>query len=254
MAKRKMFVFEEAIFLPAGDFVDMVVMTPIFFIGFWMIHSMMIFQQEQAGFSFRKMLHVLSCVGLTVFIYGTCMHTVGNAVHTVFTERRPFPIPKEHLSLMYFFDETLSHILMLGAWYGMIMVWVLAQNTDSHSFVIDGGVWRLFAVVNGVFTGVMHTMAFIEGDCPRLGIYVLCPLTILCVIVHHSVSSRRQWKLFSLASVHDSPISTYGFYMSLTVIAGECLYAAVFGDWIQPSEHGGMACMLFKVGCQQAIL
>jgi hypothetical protein len=275
LSKRNLFILENVIFLPAGDFVDMFIMTPIFFVAFWFIHYQMFRSENKSAAvnanapgvhhhmgpisdNLRLFLYCLSAFSLTVFIYGCSMHTVANAIHTVFTERRPHSVPKEHLSLMYFFDETFSHILIMFGWYSMMMVWTLAQNPKLHSFRVGEDSWKIFAIANGIFTGLVHTLAFIEGDCPKLGLFLLCPLTLYCVITRYNMLSVKRTVIaprkgppikVSNEKFICSPISTYTFFTSITVILGELLYYFRFGSWTQPSERGGMACLMLGIGC-----
>jgi hypothetical protein len=231
LGKEKRFVYEHEIFFPAGDFLDMIIMAPIFAIVFWIVHNIIFNDKNSTNY----LLRWTSVAAISVFIYGMAMHMTGNAIHTIFTERRPYTIPKAHLSLIYFFDETLSHLLLLSGWYTALYAWTLADNL----VFIPSTLLSVFSVVTSALMGLTHSISFIEGDSPLLGVGVLAPLLILVIFIKN-YNAKSVWR-----SIHSHPISLHGFYLSITVIVGEMLYYWWQGSFVQPSEKGGMMCLFF---------
>ena len=271
---------------PIGDFLDLTVSSPIFIAVCIALHYC---YHAQATTRAQYALQCASIVSTVVLFYGHATHLAGNAIHTTFTELRPQNVSHSALRLMYFLDETLGHILTLGGWYSLLFTCVLRDAQYSMlqcNGLVDRttGVVQCFAVVTGVVMGVVHTVSFIEGDCPLMGLFLVAPLGIALSLVNslHNVPARmmslsekkrdrnlavgtstaaqrqarheiRAPPRYSIIQLlHSCPMSMICLYACSTLAIGECLYYVKFGGFVQPSHLGGVGCAFFGA-CKDVI-
>lgn len=204
--------------IPVGDFLDMAICGPAYLIVMLAIHHI----AHGGRYDGRGPYALLSIVSLVVMLYGHSMHAVGNAIHTTVTELRPneSQISKTALLQMYFWDETLGHLLYFIGWY-LFMLFSMLSQSSRHSLCISGGGdiantsyshqftssrWsRVWSTLSALTMGVAHTIAFIEGDCPWLGLALAPAMIALSVShVHTQQQHFQRWSRWYKKQERDS--------------------------------------------------
>jgi hypothetical protein len=201
------------------DFTDLVVLAPFYLIVFLLIQSV-IFEKKQG----RLFWIAVGLIGL--FLYGHAMHLTANAINTYSTEIHNYQsqIPPDTYEMIYFFDEDLGHWILFAALFGLMGVWLYAED------LVDPSLWK--TAIPGIMVGLVQSVTIIESSHPWIG---LIAFAYLAVIVGLRVQIRRE----SLIDIwRQRPLARFVMVAGLSILLGELIYLAVTGGFVEPSQMG----------------
>ncbi len=98
-----------------ADFVDLVIIAPLYLFTLLLFHAQ--FLRGRASRRLRWVFLVLSIL----YLYGHAMHLTANTIDTFSTEIRDCRplLPDDSYALIYFLDETLSHLIVFISRYSL---------------------------------------------------------------------------------------------------------------------------------------
>ena len=96
---------------------DLLGAAPLYIVSLIFLYNY--FEVEKAPRWLRRVYLVL----VILFFYGHAMHVTANAVNTFSTEIRDYKalLPQDMYALLYFLDETLSHLIVFISRYGLLV-------------------------------------------------------------------------------------------------------------------------------------
>src|SRR5574341_1188230 len=211
-----------------ADFVDLVGNTPLYLAALLILHKQ--FVQRNAPGGLRRTFFAL--VG--IFLFGHALHLGTNAVNTFSTEIRDYRsiIPDDAYALLYFLDETLSHLIIFPARYALLACLVALDATVP----LESGTARFpyLAIVFGVLFGLWEAVVFVEGQ----KVIIVIPVVIAVSAIWLWLWRRSGLSLGDF--VRRGPAIAFMAAELPLLIIGLGVYAAIFGGFVQPSEMGAL--------------
>jgi hypothetical protein len=106
-----------------------------------------------------------------------------NAVNTFSTEIRDYRsiIPDDAYGLLYFLDETLSHILLYTTRYGLLASLLAFEHLRTPDTEMAGRQRYGWVIALGVLFGVWETIVFTEGQKVVLAPFLVAGVAVLWV-------------------------------------------------------------------------
>ncbi|PKN94699.1 MAG: hypothetical protein CVU44_02500 [Chloroflexi bacterium HGW-Chloroflexi-6] len=206
------------------DFFDLVVTAPLYFVCFVTIYFLWV---QNTISSPIKWLYIF-CVAL--FLYGHSMHVTANAIDTYSMEIQGYQdrIPQDVYELVYFLDETLSHILTFFGLYGFLLCFLWIDGTTPD----NGDTSNFGALPLGIIYGIGQGIALVEaGKVWVAGLFFISSVIVFLLVSIRTHLGFGQLLRKSVVVVLFSGIVP-GQLLSLLV------YWLIFGDFIQPSKLG----------------
>jgi hypothetical protein len=198
------------------DFLDLILIAPFYLATFIFIHNR-IFDNDQS-----KITKTISLVLISVFMYGHSMHLTANAINTYSTEIMNYKsiLPLDTYSLIYFFDETLGHIIIYSSLFLLFSLWALKSSFYGKSLnpLLSGAIW-----------GFSLSISLIESSHPYLSIFGF--LVMILSTIYNAKTNNKSWIMLIKTHV----FSRFIFTASITMLFGEIIYLIIFGQFIQPS-------------------
>ncbi|TFF98074.1 MAG: hypothetical protein EU547_02610 [Promethearchaeota archaeon] len=152
------------------------------------------------------------------YIVGATMHFTANSIHAVYQEI-------ESTNLIYIYDEYISHPLIFGPIFLILIISCLIQV----KFSLDENILKSSKIILGVSGGLLGfnlSLGSIEGQCPWVSWIFSIILIILCIYYN-----RKQKKKLA-----KNPAIYYGIIVSIITLIFLIIYLLIFGSYIQPSE------------------
>ena len=211
------------------DFIDLLIIAPFYLVMLLLFYEVLI--EEESPHYLRMCFFVFS----GVFLYAHAMHVTANAINTFSTEIRDYAsvLPADTYALIYFLDETLSHILAFISLYGLFICLLIFENLYLDLSLRQ---WKAtsssMSVSLGVLYGVAQGIAFAEA-----GKVILVPFVVILTGGFWFWLWKRCW--VPLAHfVRTGPVTAFiagllpGLLMTLLV------YALILRGFPQPSQLG----------------
>ncbi len=205
------------------DFIDLILNTALYVLG------LVVFFEFFIRSNAPRLLRTVFLVLALLFMYGQAMRIGTNAVNTFATEIRNYQnLPQDMYALLYFFDETLSHLvidvtqLLLFASLLILEVRYLASKSSARS---QGG-----ALVAGVLYGIWQAIVSLEGQKLYLVPFVLVVLGGVWIWLWRR-SGVSLWEYLKTG-----PVTAFFGSMLPCILCGLAIYYISFGSFAEPSK------------------
>jgi hypothetical protein len=210
-----------------ADFVDLVILAPLYLYSLLALHDQ--FLQARESRRLRWMF-----LGLAfVFLYGHAMHVTANAIDTFSTEIRDYGsiLPQDTYALIYFLDETLSHLIVFPTRYGLIGCLVVLEARSPRPI----GATRApqLAAGSGIVFGLWEAVVFTEGQKVWLIPIVVAGLALFWIW------GWKTSKATLSTYLRRGPATFFTAGLLPAMLAGLVIYALAVGGFTEPSELGG---------------
>lgn len=211
-------------YIRVADFIDLVVVAPLYLV------SIVLFHEHFILVNVSRRLRVTFFVISILFLYGHAMHLTANVIDTFSTEIRDYfeILPRDTYDLIYFFDETLSHIIVFITRYSLFAILLIFEAHYQASR--DGSSIRWAAAVVGILFGFWEAIVFIEGQKVFLVPFVVVGLGIVLIWL---------WRKSSVpvsAFLRIGPITIFCLTLLPSILLGLVVYASIVGGFTEPSE------------------
>jgi hypothetical protein len=206
-----------------ADFIDLVLNTAIY------LASLVLFVELFLQASASRLLRIVFLVLALLFMYGQAMHLGTNAVNTFATEIRKYQnLPQDMYALLYFLDETLSHLIIdisQFCLFGCLMILEARYLASKDTARSQGG-----ALTAGVLFGIWEAIVYIEGQKLILVPFVLLGLGGLWIWLWQRSGVRLADYL------KNGPVTAFFATMLPSVLCGLAIYLVSFGSFTEPSK------------------
>ena len=211
-------------YLRFADLVDLLIMAPVYLVSLVLLHE----QFLKGDASGRLRLAFLLLTG--VFLYGHAMHVTANAIDTFSTEIRDYGsvLPSDTYALIYFLDETLSHLIIFFSRYSLFACLLLLEIRYLSSATSSGT--QKLAIGAGVLFGLWEAMVFTEGQKVLLVPLLVAALGGLWVWLW-----RQSGSAFG-SFLKTGPVTSFVAGLLPSILVGLGLYALIVGGFTEPSE------------------
>jgi len=209
-----------------ADFVDLLVVAPLYIVS--LISFYAYFEARKGP---RWLLRVLFALAI-LLLYGHAMHVTANAVNTFSTEIRDYQalLPEDMYALLYFLDETLSHLIIFISRYGLFACLLGLQITYTAPTSATSRFWP--GMIVGLLFGIWEAVVFIEGQKVLLGLVLVIALGVLWGWLW-----RRSSTSF-MGFLRTGPVTDFVAGLLPGVLIGFGVYRLVVGSFIEPSDLG----------------
>ncbi len=218
-----------------ADFVDLVLNLALYTFSLVAFYEFLIRSQAP------RLLRTVFLVLALLFMYGQAMHLGTNAVNTFATEIRKYQnLPQDMYALLYFFDETLSHIIIdvtqlcLFACLLILEARCLAAKAGARS---QGG-----ALAAGVLFGIWQAIVYIEGQKVVMAPIILVVLGGVWIWLWRRSGARLGDYLKT------GPVTAFFASMLPCILCGLAIYFISFGSFTEPSKLKMSAANLVPLG------
>jgi hypothetical protein len=211
-----------------ADLVEILVNSAFYLISLVLFYEL--FWQVQASTRLRRLFATLTIL----FFIGHVMHFTANTTNVFATEIRDYKalIPQDLYALIYFMDETLSHVILYLSRYAILACLLVLE---TRYLVKQAPVRSLWAggLVVGLLFGLWEAIVFIEGQKVWL-----VPVAIILL------GATWVWTWRKSGSPLGTFIKTGSITAFVTVelpclVIGLVVYLIIMGGFIQPSQLGG---------------
>jgi hypothetical protein len=209
-----------------ADLMDLVVVPLLFLAGLALFYDL--FLRANAAPGLRRAFIILAFL----LFFGLGMRVASNSVNAFSTEIRNYStiLPRDTYALIYFFDETLAHIIIYTVRYGLyacllvLEVRYLATQVSSHT--------QWLGIIIGFLFGLWETIVFVEGQKVWLAPFLIVGLGVTWVWLW-----RRSNKSLT-TFLKTGPVTAFVAALLPTLILGLAAYALFSGGFIEPSKMG----------------
>lgn len=207
-----------------ADLIDLVITAPLYLISLALLHE----QFLKGNASRRLRLTFLVLTG--VFLYGHAMHVTANAIDTFSTKIRDYNslLPSDTYALIYFLDETLSHLILFLSRYSLFACLLLLETRYLSSATSSRP--QKLAVGVGVLFGLWEAMVFTEGQKVLLVPLLVAALGGLWVWLW-----RQSGSAFT-SFLKTGPVTSFVAGLLPSILVGLGVYALIVGGFTEPSE------------------
>lgn len=208
------------------DLVDLIVVAPLYLLILLWLNEYMI--RHQSPVSVRIMFGMFSAL----LLYGHAMHLTANAINTFSTEVRNYQaiLPTDTYDLIYFLDETLSHILLFIAFYGLLVNWVIFEFLATAPPLLSAPSW--IVAMLGFIYGVVQTFAIVEAGKVWFVLFLQILLLFLLLWIW------RKSNLTLMQYIRDRPVTLFVITFSQSLLVTLIAFYLIFGSFSQPSQLG----------------
>lgn len=209
-----------------ADFVDLLILAPVYLISLLFLQDQ--FLKAKAARGLRR-----TFLGLAfLFLYGHAMHVTANAINTFSTEIRDYAaiLPRDTYDLIYFLDETLSHLIVFLSRYGLIACLVVLETRSQAPAWRGQSAWLVGGA--GPLFGLWEAVVFIEGQ----KVWLVPPLVAALVLLWIWQWRASQAPLWTF--LRSGPATTFTAGLLPAMLAGLGIYALAVGGFAEPSELG----------------
>ena len=207
-----------------ADFVDLVIIAPLYLFTLLLFH-----EQFLRGRASRRLRWVFLVLAI-LYLYGHAMHLTANTIDTFSTEIRDYRplLPDDTYALIYFLDETLSHLIVFISRYGLFACLLALEARHLASAASSRPQWPAVGV--GVLYGLWEAIVFTEGQKVLLVPVLVVALGGLWVWLW-----RQSGSSFSTFA-RSGPVTAFVAGLLPSVVVGLGVYALVVGGFTEPSE------------------
>lgn len=214
-------------YLRFADLMDLVAIPLLYIAGLALFYDL--FLRANAAPGLRRTFIILAFL----LFFGLGMRVASNSVNAFSTEIRnyTFILPKDTYALIYFFDETLAHIIIYSVRYGLYACLLLLEVRYLATQVAARPQW--LGILIGFLFGLWEAIVFVEGQKVWLAPILILGLGAVWVGL---------WKCSGspLATFMKSgPVTSFVAVLLPTLALGLIAYALVTGGFIEPSKMGG---------------
>ena len=129
-------------------------------------------------------------------------------------------------SLVYFYDEVLSHQLIFVGLFGMFLAGILLQISRPFSFKMHK-IDEILLGISGVLYGLGVGTSLIEGNSPYIGI-IASIIFIPALILHHQKHTLK-------VVIRHYPLNYFLALTCITILVFFALYFMHYGAFTEPS-------------------
>lgn len=205
--------------------VEIVLLGPVFCVTSWHAFSMLKANVHDADW-IRVTIPVLQATYvacMTIVMAGGAFHGLANHLHALAKDAGLLATHPVLFHAIYFWDELLSHYLIPGGFFGMLLV---NAAVDSREANLNGKLAVPEAVATGVMAAALGTgwaYALLEGQAAWLYAIVLCGILVGIAAIKVATLARQarglgtgaKWRL----TIWNNP------FVLLAVVAGACIVA-----------------------------
>jgi hypothetical protein len=209
-----------------ADLMDLVAIPLLYLAGLALFYDL--FLRANAAPGLRRAFIILAFL----LFFGLGMRVASNSVNAFSTEIRNYSaiLPKDTYALIYFFDETLAHIIIYTVRYGLYACLLLLEARYLAAQVSTHPQW--LGILIGFLFGLWEVIVFIEGQKVWLAPFLIFGLGAVWVGLW-----KRSGSSFS-RFMKTGPVTAFVGVLLPTLLVGLIAYALVTGGFIEPSKMG----------------
>jgi len=167
-------------YMMISDLADLVITLPFMVIILFLINGELKNNLEFPGDKLEKTFNFFKVVLLAAFIEGHGIHLVANSINILYASRGVYP--EDLGKLVYFYDEVLGHQILFTGLLGLLALTAIEQFWSKESW--ETNVTGNTVIVScGLFTGVLLSLALIEGQSVNLG-FLFSAINLALVIFY----------------------------------------------------------------------
>ena len=207
-----------------ADMMELVGLVLLYLITLMLLGDLFVTGNTSRGL--RRLFLILALV----FLFGHGMRVASNSVNTFSTEIRDYRgiIPNDMYALIYFFDETLAHIVLYTARYALFACLLGLEVGYLATGPRPAPHWAGLAV--GILFGLWEAVVFVEGQKVLLAPFLAVGLGAAWLWLW-----RRSGHSFG-PFLRTGPMTAFALAEVPSLLVGLVLYAALTGGFTQPSE------------------
>jgi len=208
-----------------SDVADLAITLPFMIIILFLINNKLKNNLELPGDRFKRTLDFFKILFLAAFIEGHGIHFVANSINILYTSSGIYP--KDLGKLVYFYDEILGHQILFTGLLGLLALSVIEQSWSKKSWEANIA-GNTIIISCGVFTGILLSLALIEGQSVYLG-FLFSMINIALIVFYIFGKKRKLLENFILLYILVSSL------VNLLVLS---LWGIYFNNFPQLSELG----------------
>jgi hypothetical protein len=211
-----------------ADLVEILVNSAFYLISLVLFFEL--FWQVQASPGLRRLFATL----IILFFIGHVMHFTANTTNVFGTEIRDYKsiIPQDLYALIYFMDETLSHIILYLSRYGLLACLLVLETGYLVKHTVERRLW-VGGLIVGLLFGLWEAIVFIEGQKVWL-----VPVAIILLGATWIWTWRKSGSSIG-TFIKTGPITAFVTVELPCLLIGLVVYLLIFGRFVEPSQLGG---------------
>ncbi len=211
-----------------ADLVEIIVNSAFYLISLALFLEL--FWQAQGSPVLRRLFATLTIL----FFIGHVMHFTANTTNVFATEIRDYKvlIPQDLYALIYFMDETLSHVILYLSRYSLLACLLVLETGYLVKYAAVQRLW-VGGLIVGLLYGLWEAIVFIEGQKVWL-----VPLAIIILGAIWIWTWRKSGSPLG-KFIKSGPITAFVTVELPCLVIGLLVYLVIFGRFVEPSQLGG---------------